>query len=93
MGLGRDDSEVSGRRLSGPEGDVILGLRARARSRDSRATLGAQPVEPAAHVTSPSLLQGCLGCGSRPFSHCSIRANLREHDDHVPGESILHVQN
>ena len=72
MGRGRDDSDfpvVGSQARRGRDS----GVRARARSRDFwlRGALGAQPVEPAALVTSPSLLK-VFGCGSRPFSRCSL---------------------
>ena len=91
-GRGRDDSEfpvVGSQARRGRDS----GVRARARSRDFwlRGALGAQPVEPAALVTSPSLLK-VFWVRFKAIQSLLVRAHLREQDDHVPSESILHEQ-
>ncbi len=91
-GRGRDDSETSGRRLSGPYGGRNSGSRVPGKIRDSLV----KPRAPAVGADSSSSLclrlPRFLGGGSRPFSLSSSEPQLREHDDHVPSESEWHEQ-
>jgi hypothetical protein len=92
VGRGRDDSETSGPRVSGPDGgrDQACGPRARY----ATYVYGVQPRPGSRRSLQPSSLRHrsprFLG---GEFTHsvmCSFEPQLREHADHVPSERSLH---